>query len=615
MTSAVKPTLVHWLFLVSVTLAPAPFAAPAHAQAPKVSITMDTDTPRVAVGDRFSVTVSATVRGDGSPQVKLPSFSPFSVLSTNPSTQRRMRWSLGGPSLSEHVARYEVILQANRTGTFHIPRASVVVKAGQKRRVYDSKPLTITVDPGSGNVASIPSQTAPPPPPNMDPETMSSSERQDGFLRMVVDPAQVFVGQQVTASLFLYVRRELRQAPTMEKEPTTDGFWVQDLMQGQRLEPTVQQLGGKRYVVYRIRHLAAFPTRPGTLTIGPASMWVQLGGGSLFGPRPRRFRPASNPVMVTAKAIPDAASHRGNVVVGNFELSAALEPARVQTGDAMTLTVTATGQGNPAALALPNPELPSARVLRPQVRDEVKPVGDRVTGEKRWTWLIIPQRPGQHRIAPFELHTFDPVSRTHRTVTTEPLSFAATGKPLASAPPDPQRDPQGLNRTPRALPIPSLRTTSSLRTGQQPLSSHAGYWLIWALGPLSVATTWTSRRIRRAQRVKKRRHRTAHALKHVMHALDDPGQTAEPGQLKRLVHQGLSAILSTHTQGMTRDELHAAVHNHAGDQHPAEQITTLLADLESLQYGGTPTGHMTEAAQRTKSLLKTLRGAPRKQPT
>ena len=64
------------------------------------------------------------------------------------------------------------------------------------------------------------------------------------FLRTVVDRSEPYVGEQVTVTIYLYIRGSLTSMPTATHEPTTDGFWIQDLLgPTYSSEPTTQIVG------------------------------------------------------------------------------------------------------------------------------------------------------------------------------------------------------------------------------------------------------------------------------------------------------------------------------------------------------------------------------------
>ena len=155
----------------------------------------------------------------------------------------------------------------------------------------------------------------PPPPSATDPAAQSDPQQGAGgstpagadgarydpeaFLRTVVDDPNPYVGDQITVTVYLYVRRPLRTAPQIVQEPTADGFWVHDLLPPSRnLEATHQVVGGQSFNVYVLRRFAAFPLRAGTLQIGAPQLAMET--GSLFD----FFQPQQSRLERTGVAVP-----------------------------------------------------------------------------------------------------------------------------------------------------------------------------------------------------------------------------------------------------------------------------------------------------------------------
>src|SRR5690606_17957534 len=119
------------------------------------------------------------------------------------------------------------------------------------------------------------------------------------------------------------------------------------------------------------------------------------------------------PVEVTVRPLPAEGRPAGDVHVGQLSLEASLDRTQVPTGDAVTLTLRATGSGQVRALRIESPSIDGLRVLSPQTRDEINAPGDVVAGVRTYEWLVVPEREGTFRIPPFRVATFDPVTRRY----------------------------------------------------------------------------------------------------------------------------------------------------------------------------------------------------------
>ena len=199
------------------------------------------------------------------------------------------------------------------------------------------------------------------------------------FLRAVADKATPYVGEQVTVTLYLYTRESLRGPPATELEPTMDGFWVHDLLEGAQSREQRQVVQGAVYAVYPLRRFAAFPLRSGELTISPMALRIDTSSVfDMLGGR-RRGEPVvsrkSEPLVFQVKPLPERADPQGEPLVGRFTIESKLDRASSATGDAVTLTVVVRGQGNVRDVKL---RRPSQRidVLEPDVKDLIEAPND-----------------------------------------------------------------------------------------------------------------------------------------------------------------------------------------------------------------------------------------------
>src|SRR5262249_55085016 len=156
-------------------------------------------------------------------------------------------------------------LAARRTGHIRLTPARAIV-AGH---TYASNDLTLDVAAGGGTAPNGFSPATPDPTPPAGTSLDGATFDPEGFLPTVVDKPPPYAGEQVTVTIYLYVRGSIRGAPVAQREPSSDGFWVHDLLPPMRtLDATNQTVSGIPFQVYVLRRFAAFPLQPGQLTIG-----------------------------------------------------------------------------------------------------------------------------------------------------------------------------------------------------------------------------------------------------------------------------------------------------------------------------------------------------------
>ncbi|MET0388341.1 MAG: BatD family protein, partial [Polyangiales bacterium] len=393
---------------------------PAHAQRdPQVRVELSADKTELPVNDNVTVRIYVQAQGSGQPDIEVPEFDGFQIVQR--AVQRPMQFSFGfgnSQPVMTSTTQYTFVLVPMGAGTFKIP--PVKVSFGQ--RVFQSKPLVLTVTGASATQPPVPNaQQQPsaqnPPRAQGDPAAVANAPStpapqasgdvaifdNEAFLRTVVDKLEPYEGEQVTSTIYLYARHNLQQVPAVQTEASTDGLWVQDLLSATRaLEPTRQVINGRGFWVYTLRRFAAFPLRSGELTIGSMALTISRESlFDLFDPQrggPSELQRRSVPVLLHVKPLPAENRPTGPIAVGNFEIKTGLDRSQVATGDAVTWTATLHGRGNLRGVKLADPAVNGLQILQPEVRDLTESPGDRVQTTRSFAWLVVPQVPGAHHL-------------------------------------------------------------------------------------------------------------------------------------------------------------------------------------------------------------------------
>jgi hypothetical protein len=344
------------------------------------------------------------------------------------------------------------------------------------------------------------------------------------FLRAEATPQKPYVGQQVLYSLLLFTQADIG-AVSPDKMPDFEGMWAIEIEQPQRPKSVMTEIQGERYGRVVLLQKALFPLRPGELHLEavearliakiPDYSWM-----GLVGSYDKEFSLSSNPITLDVQAIPDP-PHDFNGAVGDFELSADLEPQEIQIGDAATLTLTLSGRGHVEGLAEPMlPPLEGVRVFPPQRGGGDRALGTTIHGTKTWSYVLVPERPGVWEIPIPGYAYFDRGRARHEVTEAQArVLIARAGKqsetalPVADAPATPD-ETEGVNPT-----VVGKEATEEESTAQTTFSP----WLlvIPALLLLGVLTPMM-------KRLGERRRTTLDLRRHLEHAatLDKPRAAA-----------------------------------------------------------------------------------------
>jgi hypothetical protein len=573
--------------------------APQLASAQKARVSMSASSSRVTVGEPFGLEVRAEIEGGEADDVTLPDFGTLEVLGRRVS--RPFSFSFGFGSSGQHaVAKSELVysftLRAVQPGTYRLAGAVVVMG----RRKFTSAPLTIEatgspVPPqGSMMPPGLSPQQQEPADLTAPPDGPLEGAKYDAttFVRTVVDKKQAYVGEQVTVTVYLYTRGSLHQSPTLTREPTTEGFWVQDLLPTQRsLTATRQDVNGRTFQVYVLRRFAAFPLRAGALKIGAPS--VELGSsGSLFdllnGPSAPTRRNGVD-VGVEALALPERKNAQHPAHVGSLSLTSELDPPTARMGDAVTLRVIARGTGNLKALELATPVVEGAEVLAPEIDDKLTTDADRVGGERTYRWLILPRREGELAVPGFSVDVLDAENKSYDTITAAARTLKVSGgqAPAAATAPTPSAT-AGAGADPDEKPhFGPVRTESALARRAPGLHQRAWYGFVLGAAPLALCLLVLTRLGSRSLRKRRESSSGARRFREAQDKLDEARAAAERadaqaalGAVAAGLKRGLESRLEEPVGGYTRE----ALRRHLGQRGmPAPLTDRLLTQLETCE--------------------------------
>ncbi len=390
----------------------------------------------VETGKQFRLTFTLNDRGSN---LKLPPnlTDNFDVL-MGPSTGQSTRMqTINGQTTTEVTFSYTYILRAKETGTFEIRPASIEVDG----KVFESNSLKIQV------VKAQQKQQQQAAPQDEDSqETRSVDLGGDNlFVRVEMNKQNVFRGEQIIATVKLYVNPEIPVSGFDEVNlPTFEGFYTQDIEIPQQINFTREVYNDRIYQVGILKKTVLFPQQNGEITVEPFSMSLlvqqRVQPRSFFddffsGVRTVRSTVTSDPVSVNVRDLPpEPANFYGGV--GNFSITSNLDSENVTTNDAVTLKVTISGSGNIRLIRNPELELPTDfEVYDPRSTENVQTGNNGVSGTKTIEYLFQPRFEGDYAIPAIQFAYFNPASGSYVTKSTQEYTLhveEGTGEQTAS---------------------------------------------------------------------------------------------------------------------------------------------------------------------------------------
>ncbi|NMO22430.1 protein BatD [Pyxidicoccus fallax] len=563
------------------------------------------DREEVGSDDTFRLTV-VVVDAPPNAQVQLPESDDFEVLSSSRSSQRSISLSGGGPAVIQDITRYVLVMRANRAGRLKIPPSQITVRG----KTYRTQPVEISVrsgrlgtPPQAQSGGSLPDPFASAPPSRRDPfeDDMMEDEPtiprgdSDLFLRSSLDRDDVFVGEQVTLSLYIYSRVDLSSVDSVTM-PKLEGFWTEEVESPTQLSGEQRIVDGVPYRAYLLRRRALFPVKPGTLTITPAE--ADITTGFLFAGH--RVHRVSNGLKVKVRPLPPGAPQgMSNAHVGSWRLSTEVSQTRVELGQPVTVKVILEGVGNVKNVTPPKLTGPAAlKIYDPTTTDKVAPQRNRVQGRRVMEYLVMPQRTGTFTLPALEFPFFDPRARAYDVARTEPVTITveAGAGGVSSLPTSPSQVADAANEQKNVLTAGGLRPVRYQARFVAPSEPpwKRGFFVPVVLAPLGLLLgvalvgglrgklATRSEADRGRQQAKAARKRLAEAEK--LQGGTNVG--AFYAEVEKALHGFLEARLGVPVGGLTREVLAERMAAAGADAERRSRVLFVLEACDLGRYGG-----------------------------
>lgn len=499
------------------------------AQAEVTSLRAEASPVSLQIGETLVYQVVVTGSGTlPTPRNNIP--DAFQILS-GPNSNFSMQ-IVNGRMSSTRTLSYT--LRALRRGEHTIP--APVVRDGGK----DIRGNAIRVQVAGPNTEPKPAPEAQSTPGAPD-KPLTGRDLPPMFLRATVNKSEVVLQEPVVVTFTLYFQPQV-QTYDVQRLPSTEGFWTEEWPVPDPPPVVERNIGGSLYKAAEIHRLILYPTRTGELTIGPMEVMLQY----LQSRRTRDFfdsffrqthetrQVSSDPIVLTVNPLPEEGKPEDFAnVVGDWRIRATMDADTVETNESVTLSVTIEGRGNVGFL--PAPELqvpPDIELYEPEVSVDKNPGGGQVRGRKTFTWLLIPRRAGEQRIAPVPFSFYDPEAGRYRTLQADPGTLVVRAGASWTVEDDGSGAPAPVASVGRDIRW-IKDTAPTLVRPRPPLHQRASYWSLYAIPVLVMAGGVVLRRRRDALAGQESLQRSRKAARRAMVALREARDELAAGQVSR----------------------------------------------------------------------------------
>ncbi len=362
-----------------------------------------------------------TVNATGK-DLRVPELNNFETLA-GPFESRSSSYQIvNGKTNSSISISYTYTLMAQKTGTFTIPSASIIV-GGDK---YTSNGLSIKVLPEDDNSATKSNQKS------QSGSTASSAgiSNENVFIRSSVSKADIYEQEGVLITYKLYTLVDVVSVNN-KKMPDFNGFLKQDLEQNQNKQFSYENYNGKNFGTVVLYQVLLYPQQSGEIQIDKANFEAiirvqnRTTARSIFDDFFDSYTNVSKDIIAPAvkinvKSLPLSGKPAGfNGTVGSFTLNSSISSQQIKSNDAVTLKIYIAGSGNMKLIKNPEIKFPDGfEVYDPKVNNNFKNSTSGITGTKIIEFMFIPRHPGKYEIPSTEFAYFDIKERIYKVLRT-----------------------------------------------------------------------------------------------------------------------------------------------------------------------------------------------------
>ncbi len=251
--------------------------------------------------------------------------------------------------------------------------------------------------------------------------------REDVFLAVATDRKEIYAGEGINVIIAFYALQSspyllkfpdnlFQQLSAVVKKLKPENCWEENFNVGGQIIPTIVNIRGKDYQQYKIYQSNYYLNQAGEVELPQISLpLIKLHPGKYGREEAKNYN--SKPIKIKVKPLPPHPL-REKVAVGLFKLEEKIGQTTLQTGQSVNYDFQISGQGNFAFLREPDTRrTPALEVYPPNVQQQINRENSRVTGSKKFTYMIIPNEPGAYNMSDyFQWIFFNTEKQTYDTL-------------------------------------------------------------------------------------------------------------------------------------------------------------------------------------------------------
>lgn len=377
----------------------------------------------VVMGRPFQITYTANAKVT---DFRAPAITNFDILAGPFKSESYSSQIINGSMTSSVSITFTYTLQAQKTGTFTIPSATVTID-GKK---VTSNGLSIKVLPEDDKSSSSSSSSSS----SQSSAAGSSISASNLFIRPIISRNNVFEQEAVKLTYKLYTTYDVIQFSN-KGMPDFKGFLKQEFEQTGNTQLAYESYNGRNFLTAVLYEVILYPQTSGEIVIDKATFEAII---RVQSKQPVRsifddfFESYSNvarsievpATKINVKPLPQGKPVSFYGVVGQFSLTSSVSANQVKVNDAVTMKINIGGSGNMKLLRNPEIKFPDAfEVYDPKVSNNFKTSTAGLTGNKIVEIMFIPRHAGTFEIPSTEIAYFDPKENQYKSMRTPTYSI------------------------------------------------------------------------------------------------------------------------------------------------------------------------------------------------
>ncbi|MEO8471748.1 MAG: BatD family protein [Chryseolinea sp.] len=396
------------IYISVVTLVLAGLFLPGKSFSQTVQITLGPD----EVGENQAWTITITVQND-----RLKGYDNFPDIQgfrkRGQSTQSTTNIVNGQVSSTQSVV---MTYMPEKQGTYAIPTFTMkvndkpvsvpgkkvrVVPAAQQPQQHD--PFKSFFDRGNDDFSSSG-------------ETEFVDIKEDAFLALTTSKDDIYVGEGFNTTLSFFVSQENRaplqfyelgkQLADILKKIKPTNCWEENF-NIENIDGENVKINGRDYTQYKVYQASYFPLNSEPIVFPSVGLemikYKVAKNPSFFGQnRKEDFKKFFTKVKrIHVKELPPHPM-KNAVAVGDYRLDERIRGTDLQTGQSAGYTFNVFGEGNISAIERPKAKTDDRfEFYEPNVRQDINRQNNRVTGNKSFSYFMIPKEPGEYKLADY----------------------------------------------------------------------------------------------------------------------------------------------------------------------------------------------------------------------